>query len=137
MIRIGYGKAHFPLLIKDKAHYVDRTHYIERLENSGEAFVFFLRPRRFGKSLWVSILHHYYGVAHKDKFETLFGNYYIGQNPTPYANQYLILSFDFSGIDADNKDTVYRDFFSKTQESVAEFLAVSDAYFTKEEAREI
>ena len=137
MIRIGYGKAHFPLLIKDKAHYVDRTHYIERLENSGEAFVFFLRPRRFGKSLWVSILHHYYGVAHKDKFETLFGNYYIGQNPTAYANQYLILSFDFSGIDAESKDTVYRDFFNKTQESVAEFLAVYDAYFTKEEAQEI
>ena len=133
MIRIGYGKAHFPLLIKDKAHYVDRTHYIERLENSGEAFVFFLRPRRFGKSLWVSILHHYYGVAHKDKFETLFGNYYIGQNSTVYANQYLILSFDFSGIDAESKDTVYRDFLEKIRIAVSSFMTENKTIFDEKD----
>ena len=137
MIRIAYGEAHFPDLIEDKAHYVDRTHYIERLENSGESYVFFLRPRRFGKSLWVSILHHYYGVEHKDKFDTLFGNYYIGKNPTRQANQYLIMRFDFSGIDAENKNTVYRDFLNKTNETVAEFLAQYDDCFTAEEADKV
>ena len=137
MIRIGYGKAHFPLLIKDKAHYVDRTDYIERLEESGEAFVFFLRPRRFGKSLWVSILNHYYAVQHADKFDTLFGKYYIGQNPTVYANQYLVLNFDFSGVDSENKSTVYQDFFNKTHESVSEFLVDYAVYFTEEEAKKV
>jgi hypothetical protein len=133
MIRIGYGKAHFPGLIKDNSHYIDRTDYIERLENSGEAFVFFLRPRRFGKSLWVSILKHYYGIQHKDKFDTLFGNYYIGKHPTPYANQYMLLSFDFSGIDSDNKDTVYRDFFEKIRGTVSSFMTDYKTIFTQKE----
>ena len=87
MIRIGYGNAHFPKFLKDNAHYIDRTSYVEQLEDSGESFVFFLRPRRFGKSLWISILHHYYDIQHKNKFDSLFGKYYIGQNPTPLANQ--------------------------------------------------
>ena len=129
MIRIGYGKAHFPSLIEDNNHYIDRTDYIERLENSGESFVFFLRPRRFGKSLWVSILKHYYGIQFKDQFETLFKNLYIGQNPTPNANKYLILSFDFSGIDSENKDTVYRDFLEKTHGTVGSFMTEYKTFF--------
>ena len=137
MVRIGYGKAHFPLLIKDKAHYVDRTDYIERLEESGEAFVIFLRPRRFGKSLWVSILRHYYGIQYQDQFETLFGKYYIGQKPTEYANQYLILSFDFSGIESESKETVYEDFSDKTRRSITEFTGIYKHLFNKEETKSI
>lgn len=137
MISIGYGKAHFPDIIEDNSHYIDRTDYIERLENSGESYVFFLRPRRFGKSLWISILKHYYGVQYKSQFDTLFDNLYIGKNPTPNANQYLILSFDFSGNDSENKDTIYKDFLSKTRHSIAAFLTDYDTLFTKEEAKSV
>ena len=133
MIRIGYGNAHFPKFIKDNAYYIDRTNYIERLEDSGESFVFFLRPRRFGKSLWISILHHYYDIQHKDKFDTLFGKYYIGQNPTPYANQYLVLNFDFSGIESESKDTVYRDFLGTIKDTISTFLRDNKAIFDKED----
>ena len=135
MIRIGYGKAHFPALIQDNCHYIDRTDYIERLENSGESFVFYLRPRRFGKSLWVSILKHYYGAQYKNLFDSLFSNLYIGKNPTPNANKYLILSFDFSGIDSENKDTVYRDFLEKTRRSISEFFSDYQTLFTNEEIK--
>lgn len=134
MIRIGYGKAHFPDIIEDKTYYVDRTDYIERLENSGESYVFFLRPRRFGKSLWLSIMRHYYGIQFKNQFETLFSNYYIGHNPTPSANQYLILYFDFSGIDSEDKDTVYRDFLEKVTSTVRTFMkSYPDIFSTKDE----
>ena len=137
MIHIGYGKAHFPSIIEDETHYVDRTDYLERLEKSKESYVIFLRPRRFGKSLWVSIMRHYYGIQYKNQFDSLFGNYYIGKNPTASANTYLILKFDFSGIESEDKNTVYRDFLEKTRESVAEFLADYDTLFTKEESQKI
>lgn len=133
MVRIGYGKAHFPSLIEDDDFYIDRTDYIERLENSGESFVFFLRPRRFGKSLWISILRHYYGIQFKSQFDTLFGKYYIGKKPTKNANQYLILSFDFSGIDAENKETVYRDFSEKTRSSVRSFITDYQTIFEQKD----
>ena len=133
MVRIGYGKAHFPSLIEDNNFYIDRTDYIERLENSGESFVFFLRPRRFGKSLWISILRHYYGMQFKSQFDTLFGKYYIGKKPTKNANQYLILSFDFSGIDAENKETVYRDFSEKTRSSVRSFITDYQTIFEQKD----
>ena len=134
MIHIGYGKAHFPYIIKDETHYIDRTDYIERLEKSRESYVIFLRPRRFGKSLWVSILRHYYGVQYKDQFQTLFGKYYIGKNPTAAANTHLILSFDFSGIDAETKDTVYADFLEKVRSSVDLFLTQYNAFFSQKDA---
>ena len=137
MIHIGYGKAHFPDIIEDETYYVDRTDYIERLEKSKESYVIFLRPRRFGKSLWVSILRHYYGMQYQDKFQTLFEKYYIGKNPTASANTYLILSFDFSAIDSESKDTVYTDFLGKVRHAVTEFLATYDMYFTKEESKEV
>ncbi len=135
MVRITYGKAHFPELIDNNYFYIDRTDYIERLENSGESSVFFLRPRRFGKSLWISILTYYYGIQHKDKFDSLFNNLYIGQNPTPNANKYLILSFDFSGIDSESKGSVYKDFFSKTRRSVDVFLSDYKTIFSKDESK--
>ena len=134
MIHIGYGKAHFPDIIKDETYYIDRTDYIERLEKSKESYVIFLRPRRFGKSLWVSILRHYYDVQYKDQHKTLFGNYYIGKNPTALANSYLILSFDFSGIDAESKETVYADFLEKVRSSVDLFLAQYNTFFTQKDA---
>ena len=77
--------------------YVDRTGFIPVIEDYGKVLLF-LRPRRFGKSLLLSMLENYYDVAKADEFERLFGQLAVGQQPTPKHNQYLILKWDFSVI---------------------------------------
>ena len=94
MIRFGYGMAHFPALRNEGRWYVDRTRFIRMLEDAVKTPVF-LRPRRFGKSLWISTLASYYDVAQAKDFERLFGDLDIGRNPTPLHNQYFILRWDF------------------------------------------
>ena len=91
MIKIGYGQSNYKNMVKDDFYYVDRTDYIALIENMGSHFLFFLRPRRFGKSLFISTLEYYYGLQHKAEFDYLFGQRYIGKNPTPLANSYLVL----------------------------------------------
>jgi hypothetical protein len=137
MANIFYGKAYFPEIAERDILYIDRTQYLEKLERSGSDCVIFLRPRRFGKSLWVSIMRHYYGIQYKNEFGDLFGKYYIGKQPTANANQYLILAFDFSGIESENKDKVFQDFLIKTRHSVGIFLSNYAAFFTKEETKTV
>ncbi|MEA3267151.1 MAG: AAA family ATPase, partial [Candidatus Fermentibacteria bacterium] len=97
--KIPYGTADYATVQKnDKYYFVDKTRYIEELEELGSRFLFFLRPRRFGKSLWLSILEHYYDVNKNERFEELFGDTYIGKNPTPLRNSYPILKLNFSGL---------------------------------------
>ena len=98
--KLPYGLSDFRLLQTDDYYYVDKTRFIEEVENSPR-FLFMIRPRRFGKSLWLSILESYYDVAFEDRFEELFGKYYIGQHPTSERNKYLILSFNFAGVSPD------------------------------------
>ncbi len=119
--RFPYGVSNFETLVEEGYLYVDRTAYIERLEWQGSRFHFFLRPRRFGKSLFVSVLEYYYGKEHRDKFERLFGRYYIGQHPTPNANRYLVLKFDFSAIDTGNPDRLH-DWFLDTVRTSAQAM---------------
>jgi hypothetical protein len=76
-------------------YYVDKTQYIPLLEEA-DSFIFFIRPRRFGKSLLINMLKEYYDVARKDSFETLFGSLYIGSHPTENRNSYLVLPLNFS-----------------------------------------
>ena len=80
--------------------YIDKTSYITELERAGN-FLFFLRPRRFGKSLTVSQLYCYYDVSFADEFEELFSQTWIGKNPTPERNSYLVLHFNFAEVDPD------------------------------------
>ena len=72
--------------------------YIEKIENLSDKTIMFLRPRKFGKTLFTSTLECYYDKNKIDKFEELFGNTYIGKNPTKNKNKYRILRFNFSGI---------------------------------------
>ena len=72
--------------------------FIEKIENLGGRYLFFLRPRRFGKSLFISMLEHYYDINGADQFERLFGDTYIGQNSTPLRNSYPVLRFNFSMV---------------------------------------
>lgn len=95
--RIPYGMMNFAVIRRDDCYYVDKTRFIPMIENA-DKFFFFIRPRRFGKSLTVSMLQHYYDIRTKDKFDTLFGDLYIGKHPTRDRNSYLVLYLNFSGI---------------------------------------
>ena len=94
-----YGISDFATLIREGYFYQDRSDRIALLERTGRQLVF-IRPRRFGKSLLLSMLDHYYDIHRADQFAELFGHLAIGQNPTPLHNQYLILRWDFSLIKA-------------------------------------
>ena len=93
MLKIPYGVSGFSDMVLGGHYYVDRTQYIEKLESLTERYLIYIRPRRFGKSLFISTLQHYYGIEHRAKFDALFGNYYIGQHLTPRANSYFVLAF--------------------------------------------
>ena len=97
--RIPYGMQNFEDVIKEDCYYVDKTPFIEEIEESNMYF-FFVRPRRFGKSLTLSMLENYYDINKKDKFEEIFGKLYIGQNPTPEHNTYLIIHLNFAEVAA-------------------------------------
>ena len=93
----------FEDVIKEDCYYVDKTPFIEDIEDSNMYF-FFLRPRRFGKSLTISMLENYYDINKKDKFDEIFGKLYIGENPTPEHNSYLIIHLNFAIIVGDLND---------------------------------
>ena len=98
--RIPYGMMNFVAVREDNCYYVDKTRFIEKVEKANKYF-FFIRPRRFGKSLTLSMLHHYYDINAADKFERLYGDLYIGKHPTPNHNKYLILYLNFAVVNAD------------------------------------
>ncbi len=97
-MKFPYGICDFNKIITKGYFYCDRTDYIALLEDTGD-FLLFLRPRRFGKSLLLSMLENYYDLARKDRFQALFGDLLIGKNPTPLHNQYFILKWNFSCVD--------------------------------------
>ncbi|WP_302459169.1 ATP-binding protein [Mediterranea massiliensis] len=108
MKRLPYGISDFPRLISENYYYVDKTSYIELLENQPN-FLFLLRPRRFGKSLFMAMLEAYYSVDYRERFDELFSGLYIGHHPTPSRNTYLALRFNFSEVTS-NPDEVERSF---------------------------
>ena len=94
---LPYGMMNFEDIRLDNYYYVDKTSFIPVIEQS-DRFFFFIRPRRFGKSLTLNMLQHYYDVRTRDKFDALFGDLYIGKHPTRDRNSYLVLYLNFSGI---------------------------------------
>ncbi len=137
MLKLPSGISNFEILVNRGLYYVDRTSYIELLENLSASYLFFLRPRRFGKSLWISILQYYYGLEHKDKFTHLFGQYYIGQNPTTLANSYMVLVFDFSGIVTHHADGIWQSFFHNVKRGIQNFLDVYQNHFSDSARQDI
>lgn len=95
--RIPYGVSNFIDIIERNQYYVDKTMYIPKLEDEADA-LFFIRPRRFGKSLFISMLRAYYDIKRKDQFDKLFGNLWIGSHPTETQGKYQVLFLDFSKI---------------------------------------
>ena len=98
--RIPYGMMNFIDVREDDCYYVDKTHYIPLIENANKYF-FYIRPRRFRKSLTISMLHHYYNILEADKFEKWYGDLYIGKHPTPERNSYLIIYLNFAVVNAE------------------------------------
>ena len=98
-MKFPYGLSDFATLIQEGYFYQDRTDRIPVLEEAGRQLLF-IRPRRFGKSLLLSMLEHYYDVNRADQFEALFGGLAIGRNPTPLRNRYFVMKWDFSLVKA-------------------------------------
>ena len=96
---IPYGMANFRTIREEGFLYVDKTRFLHDLED--ERHVFLLRPRRFGKSCWVSILEHYYDRTRKQNFNALFDGTDIGREPTANRSRYAVLRLDFSSFDKD------------------------------------
>jgi hypothetical protein len=116
--KLPYGISNYRTIALEDYVYVDKTEYIERLERCNAPYLFFLRPRRFGKSLFTSVLNCYYDVKEKDNFDAYFGGTYIGKNPTKLRNRYLMLNFDFSGVNTDTPESMVKSFGNKTCGSI-------------------
>jgi uncharacterized protein YlbG (UPF0298 family) len=129
--KIPYGISDFASLIKEQYCFIDNTRYIEMLENMGGSYLFFFRPRRFGKSLFLSMLSYYYGIQHKDKFESLFSEQYIGKHPTPMVNQYAVLFFDFQDIDTTNEESILLSFVRQIRLGLSQFMEEYDGFDAK------
>lgn len=136
MKKLPYGISNYEELKQDGYYYVDKTQYIEKLENLAQKRIMFLRPRKFGKTLFTSVIENYYDIRKKDKFELLYGDTYIGKHPTKLKNRYHILRFNFSGIDTDNEDTTIKGFKNKTIESIKVFINQYHIDFFINEAQE-
>ena len=95
--RLPYGINDFEAVIEQNQYYVDKTMYLPLLENQPTNIIF-IRPRRFGKSIFLSMLHAYYDCSKKEKFQTLFGDLWVGKHPTPLQGRYQVLHLDFSYV---------------------------------------
>ena len=120
-LKMPYGISKYEKIVNDGYYYVDKTKYIEKLENLPETSIMFLRPRKFGKTLFTSVLENYYDKNKADKFENLYGNTYIGKNPTKLKNSYCILRFNFSGINTENEESTMKGFKEKISISIDGF----------------
>ena len=137
--RVPYGVADFVQVIEQNQYYVDKTMFIPELENQPRN-LFLNRPRRFGKSIFLSMLYSYYDCAQSHKFQSLFGNLWIGQHPTPLQGKYQVLFLDFSQITGNidkletkfnsylsiNLDAFVRQYSEYYQEEMEEILAQED-----------
>ena len=122
MKKLPNGISNYEELITQNYIYVDKTPYIEKLENLSDKRIMFLRPRKFGKTLFTSTLENYYDILKQDQFETLFSNTYIGKNPTANKNKYHILRFNFSGIDTSSYEATIKGFNNEIATSIQLFV---------------
>ena len=137
-LKMPYGISNYEKIVNDGYYYVDKTRYIEKLENLPETSIIFLRPRKFGKTLFTSVIENYYDKNRVEKFDELFGNRYIGKNPTKNKNRYCILRFNFSGIDTSSEETTIRGFKKEVASSIEVFIHRYDLdfYVNKEDEAE-
>ena len=122
MQKLSNGVANYEDLIKENRIYVDKTNYIEKMEQLPDKTLMFLRPRKFGKTLFTSTLECYYDKNKENKFDELFKNTYIGKNPTKNKNRYWILRFNFSGISTETLEETRKGFNREVASSIELFV---------------
>ena len=106
---LPYGISDYAQVKREGLFMVDKTKYLERMERAGH-FLFLIRPRRFGKSMFLSMMEAYYDIEAKDNFDFLFGDTYVGSHPTAERNEYQVLRLDFS-ITGGNIDELHENVY--------------------------
>ena len=130
--KIPYGLADYERIITQNYYYIDKTRHLETIEKAGE-YLFFIRPRRFGKSLLLTMMHAYYDIYYKDRFEDFFKGLHVFENPTGEQNSYLVLKLNFSMIDPDPRH-VEKSFLYYLREKNENFLYKYRAFLNIAEA---
>ena len=105
--KLPYGLSDFKRVRTENWYYIDKTNFIEKIENE-QSFLFFLRPRRFGKSLTISMLEAYYDIYYKEQFDEIFKDTYVINNLTPLKSSFYTLKFDFSAVDITDYESSFR-----------------------------
>ena len=129
MKKIPYAISDYDLMRRDNYYYVDKTRYIPIIENFGR-YLFFIRPRRFGKSLLLAVLQGYYDVYYQERFDELYQDTWIHTNPTAERGSYLVLSFNFSAIDSAS-DKIDASFLNHIQGKADSFARKYSDYLGK------
>ena len=122
MRQLPKGISNYEDIVAENRVYVDKTMYIEKMEDLADKTIMFLRPRKFGKTLFTSTLECYYDKNKTDKFEELFGKTYIGKKPTPNKNRYCVLRFNFSGISTNTVEESIKGFREKVDIGINRFV---------------
>ncbi len=132
--RVPYGIGDFARIRRGGYLYVDKTRYVRRLEE--QDFVFLIRPRRFGKTCWISLLEAYYDRTRADRFDAVFADTEIGADPTPNRSRYLVLRLDFSAFGS-SPATLEAQFEAHCRDEVRHVLSRNSDLLSDAAAREI
>lgn len=135
MKRIPLGITDFDRLIRENCYYIDKSRYIQMVEDRC-SFILLLRPRRMGKSLFSHMMMSYYDITKKDQFDELFGSLWIGKNPTPWANKFMILSFNFSKV-GDNVENLGENFTKYCLGEIERYFIKYNSYYSNSEINHV
>ena len=127
---IPYGVARFEEVRNENFYYADKTMYLSLLEETGK-YLFLIRPRRFGKSVFVSMMRAYYDIAQADKFDRLFGGLWVDKHPTPLKNSFQIIYFDFSLIGGSDEISLAAQFNKYCGQVLNRFAVTYAGYYDK------
>ena len=136
-MKLPYGESSFEKIRTEGYYYVDKTRYLEMLETEPSSYNMMLRSRRFGKTLFCDMLSRYYDRRYEDRFAELFKGAYIYDHPTPNRNSYLVLSFDFSGINTETLRNAAEGFSKVVRGSVDVFMGLYREFFPPAERKHI
>ena len=136
-MKLPYGEASFEKIRTKGYYYIDKTRYIERLEAEPKSYVMILRSRRFGKTLFCNMLGWYYDRRHENRFDELFKGTWIHEHPTPDRGSYLMLTFNFSGINTQTLRNANEGFAKVVRGSVDVFMGLYQEYFLPAEQKHV
>ncbi len=123
----------FKKIIENNYAFVDKTRFLKIYEESGTTVSMFLRPRRFGKTMFTELLRYYYDIALREEADRLFKGKYIASHPTPLKNSYYVIKFDFSGVGSDGSaDDILEGFCDQVIYGIADFLLRYPAFIRSE-----